>query len=66
MCPTSGLLADFATLMVVIVLTSSPRSSMVGSGQPIRLDSHPPTLPEPSMIGPSPEGKFIILVSQSG
>merc|ERR1712203_801096 len=52
---TSGLPEDFVTSMVVIVQTSSPRTSTDGSGQltkPVLLHPTPETN---STIGPKPE-----------
>ena len=56
-----GLLAVCVISMVVIVPISSPKSSTVGFGLPIKLDL---TLPMalPSMIGPLPEGKHIYYI----
>ena len=61
-----GLLAVCVISMVVIVPISSPKSSTVGFGLPIKLDL---TLPMalPSMIGPLPEGKhtYILYYTQA-
>ena len=60
MCLISGLPGVCATLTVVTDLTSSPRTSTAGSGQPTRPGWRPQTAGPPSTTGQPPEGEKIL------